>query len=69
MGTNKTTKRRSRMIRKAIGLILVIGAGILAVVLFMGGKLIFPHVTGPITLAVIGAILLTVRGKSDNPAK
>ncbi len=56
------------MIRKAIGTILLIAAGVLTIVLFIGGKLIFPHVIGPITLAVIGVILLTLKRKADNSA-
>jgi len=57
------------MIRKTIGTILVIAAGVLAVILFIGGRLIFPHIIGPITLAVIGVILLTRKKNADNSAK
>ncbi len=62
-------KQETDVMRKTIGVILVVGAVVLAVVLFMGGKLIFPHVTGPITLAIIGGALLAGRGKADRPAR
>ncbi len=55
-------EKETKMTRRLIGLILVGGAAMLTVALVMGGKLIFPHVTGPITLAVIGTILLTGKG-------
>jgi hypothetical protein len=53
------------MIRKIIGTILLIAAGTLAVVLFTNGRLIFPHVIGPGGLALIGGILLAVKGKTQ----
>jgi len=56
------------MIRKAIGTLLVIAAIVLAAVLLLGGRLIFPHVTGPIILAVTGVILLTHKRGVDHPA-
>ncbi len=57
------------MIRKAIGTILVIAAGVLIVVLLTSGGPILPHIIGPITLAVIGVILLTLKKKANNSAK
>ena len=48
------------MLRKTIGTILLIAAGVIAVILLTGGSL-FPHIVGPIILAVIGVILLTRR--------
>ncbi len=61
-------KQRTDIMRKTIGVMLVVGAAVLAVVLFMGGKLIFPHVIGPITLAIIGVGLLLARGSGHRPA-
>jgi hypothetical protein len=55
------------MIRKSIGTILVIAAGVLAVILLTNG-LIFPHLIGPITLAVIGVILLARKSNADQTA-
>ncbi len=55
-------EKETKMTRRVIGLILVGGAAMLTVALGMGGKLIFPHVSGPIALAVLGAILLTGKG-------
>jgi hypothetical protein len=57
------------MTRKVIGTILVVAAGVLAIALLIGGRLIFPHIIGPLTLVIIGAILLAHRGKNDTPAK
>ncbi len=51
--------------RRTIGFVLVAGAVVLAVVLFLGGKLIFPHVIGPATLAIIGAVLLAAQSKRE----
>ncbi len=55
--------------RRIIGSILVAAGLVLAVVLFMSGTLIFPHVAGPIILAAIGAVLLAARGGADRQAK
>jgi O-antigen/teichoic acid export membrane protein len=63
MRIERNTKRR-KMTRKIIGTILLVAAVVLSIILFTMGRLIFPHVTGPITLAVIGVILLIPRGKS-----
>jgi hypothetical protein len=51
------------MIRKIIGTILILVGGFLLVVLLTNG-LLFPHILGPTTLAVIGAILLALPGKT-----
>jgi hypothetical protein len=53
------------MTRKFIGTILLIASSALAVVLFANGRLIFPHIIGPATLAVIGGILLVNKSKID----
>jgi hypothetical protein len=57
------------MIRKTIGTILIALASVLFIILLTGGRLIFPHILGPITLALIGAILLTLKEKGHNPTK
>jgi len=54
------------MIRKIIGTILVVASAVIAMVLIKGNLLIFPHVTGPISLAVVGAILLTFKKKAGS---
>jgi hypothetical protein len=51
--------------RRLIGIILVAGAVVLAVILFLGGKLILPHVIGPATLVIIGGVLLVGQGKRE----
>jgi len=57
------------MIRKTIGTILVIAAGALAFKILTGGGPILPHIVGPITLVVIGAILLTLKKKTNTSDK
>ncbi len=57
------------MIRKTIGTILVIAASALAFKILTGDGPILPHIVGPITLAVIGVILLTLKKKADTSAK
>lgn len=57
------------MTRKIIGTILVAAAGVLAIVLLINARLIFPHILGPLTLAIIGVILLAHRGKNDTSAR
>ena len=52
------------MIGKVIGTILLIVAALLAVAILTGGGPILPHISGPITLAVIGVILLTFKRKA-----
>ena len=53
------------MLRKIIGMALIVISAFIFLVLLMSGMLIFPHVIGPITLAVIGAALLLYRGKDS----
>ncbi len=53
------------MTRKIIGTTLLVASGALAVVLLTNGRLIFPHVIGPGTLAAIGVILLAIKGKTN----
>jgi len=50
--------------RKTIGTILMILGGLGIIVLLTGGGPVFPHVTGPITLAVGGTLILTLKGKT-----
>ncbi len=46
------------MIRKIIGMILLIVGGLLIIVLLTYGGSVFPHIIGPIALAAAGALLL-----------
>ena len=46
------------MVKKIIGIILLVLAVFVALVLFTYGGPIFPHITGPIVFAAIGAFLL-----------
>jgi len=57
------------MIRKVLGTILIIASGVLSVVLLTNGRLIFPHVIGPGSLALIGVILLAVKNKANKSTK
>ncbi|MEP7288591.1 MAG: hypothetical protein ABI947_22795 [Chloroflexota bacterium] len=57
------------MIRKAIGTILLIVAGVITVLLLTGGGPLVPHMVGPITLAVVGVILLTRHRNAEHPAE
>jgi hypothetical protein len=59
---------RGKMIRKivgisqvVIGIILVAIGGFFIIVLLTGGGPILPHIVGPITVAVIGTLLLVFR--------
>ncbi len=52
------------MIRKIIGTTLLVIGGLLGIVLLTGG-LIWPHIVGPITLVVIGAVLLIFKRKAS----
>ncbi len=54
------------MTRKIIGTILLVASGMLGVILLNNGMLIFPHLIGPILLALIGAIMLTLKGKASH---
>jgi len=55
--------------KKVIGTILIVAAGIMTYVLLISGRLIFPHIIGPITLAVIGMFILFARKRIDNSSK
>lgn len=57
------------MARKIIGTILTFVAGVLIVFLLTYGGPVFPHIIGPSILAVIGAILLVIKGKGNKPAE
>lgn len=46
------------MIRKIVGTIMTFVGGVLMVILLSGGGPILPHIIGPITLVVVGVILL-----------
>jgi hypothetical protein len=46
------------MIRKITGTILLIAGGLLTIVLLTYGGPVFPHIIGPMALAVAGALLL-----------
>ena len=52
------------MTRKITGIILLIIGGLFSIVLFTGGGLIWPHIIGPSTLAVMGLILLVPKRKA-----
>ena len=51
------------MIRKIIGITLLVIGGFFGIVLIAGG-LVWPHIIGPGILAVIGVILLVLKGKA-----
>lgn len=55
------------MLRKTIGILLLVVSAFLFLVLLMSGMLIFPHVIGPITLAVVGLILVMYRIRPTEP--
>jgi len=46
------------MVRKGIGVVLVVVAAVIAFMLVTGGGPLIPHIVGPITLTVIGVVLL-----------
>jgi Flp pilus assembly protein TadB len=68
MKLERNSKRRLQMIRKVIGTILLLAACGLALVLLNAG-MIFPHLVGPIVLAVTGVLLLTFKKKADRSAE
>jgi len=53
------------MLRKIIGISLVILGGLGIVILLFGGGPVLPHVIGPITLAVVGILILTFKRKAE----
>ncbi len=53
------------MKRRIFGILLLIAGLALGVVLFLNGRLVFPHIIGPGTLLIIGAALLSVRAKTN----
>ncbi len=46
------------MLRKIVGIGLLVVGVFIFFVLLMSGMLVFPHVLGPLVLATVGAILL-----------
>ena len=57
------------MIRKIIGTILLVIASLVIIILLTYGGPVFPHIFGPITVAVIGAALLMLGKPANNSAK
>ncbi len=53
------------MARKIIGTIFALVGGALILFLLTYGGPVFPHIIGPSTLAVIGVVLLAVKGKKS----
>ena len=52
------------MVRKIIGIVLLLVAGLVAAILFTYGGPIFPHISGPIVLGTVGALLLLYKSKT-----
>ena len=52
------------MVKKIIGIALLVIGGFFIIVLLTGGGPIWPHIIGPSTLALIGVILLILKGKT-----
>ena len=52
------------MLRKIIGITLLVVGGFFIIVLLTYGGPVWPHIIGPITVTVIGAILLVFKGKT-----
>ena len=50
------------MVKKTIGIILII-VGVIIMIVLLSQGMVFPHILGPLTLAVIGIILLTLKQK------
>jgi hypothetical protein len=46
------------MFKKIAGIGLLVVSAFICLVLLMSGMLVLPHVLGPITLAIIGVVLL-----------
>ena len=55
-------------IRRAIGVVLVIAAGVLALLIARGGP-ILPHILGPVVLAIVGVLHLTGRARPQSRLK
>jgi hypothetical protein len=53
------------MIRKIIGSALIVIGGVLIVFLLTYGGPVFPHIVGPTVAAVLGAVLVAVKGKEN----
>ena len=54
------------MLRKIIGTILFVLAGIIFLVLVLSGSPLLPHSIGPIVLALIGAVLFSPIGQNHH---
>jgi hypothetical protein len=54
-----------KMMRKTLGIVLMVIGGIAAVVLLTYGGAILPHIVGPIIILIIGIILLALRRKEN----
>ncbi len=54
------------MLRKIVGIGLLVVSVFVFFVLLMSGMLVFPHVIGPIVLAAVGATLLWYPAKAKN---
>lgn len=50
------------MVKKVIGIILMLVGVFIALVLFMSGA-IFPHITGPVVFVALGAFLILFKRK------
>jgi len=54
------------MIRKVAGSVLLIVAAGIALMLLTRGRFVLPHVLGPLTLAIIGGLLVIIPGRRSN---
>ena len=57
------------MVKNAIGIVLMIVAAVITFMLVTGGGPLVPHIVGPITLVVVGVILLTRKKNSERSAQ
>jgi hypothetical protein len=53
------------MIKKIIGSALIVIGGVLIVFLLTYGGPVFPHIIGPTVAAVLGIVLVAVKGKEN----
>jgi hypothetical protein len=60
---NEYIKGVMKMVRKIIGTVLLLVAGLIAAILFTYGGPVFPHITGPIVFGAIGIFLLVYKTK------